>query len=182
MNVPGLHNVSNARAAIAVARHENIDFETISHALSIFKQSKRRYAEIFHKSGAVIVHDYAHHPTEILATLSVAKERTNGKLIVVFEPHTYSRTQYLWKEFCACFNGVDKVIFTPIYPARERSIFGITSENLAKAVQRTGVDATSVNSFEQAANKLQPYLAEGNTILILGAGTIVHLAEEFGLA
>ncbi|MBQ8468301.1 MAG: UDP-N-acetylmuramate--L-alanine ligase [Clostridia bacterium] len=181
LSVPGIHNVSNAMAAIAVARQECIEFETIKNALETFCQSKRRYQQLTHQSGAVVVHDYAHHPTEIAATLAVARARTRGKLIVVFEPHTFSRTQYLWKEFCECFVGADQVIFAPIYPAREEPINGVTSKNLAVAVSESGQNAIAAESLDQAHDMLLPYLQKDNTILLLGAGTIVNLAQKFGI-
>lgn len=180
LSVEGEHNIYNSLAAIAVALNEKIKPETIKLALKEYLPSKRRFNKLKIDGKALVVHDYAHHPTEIAANIKSAMHLTKGKLVVVFEPHTFSRTQYLWKEFTECFSGADLVLLTPIYPAREPPIEGITSDNLAKCIKN--VQANTAKNFEEAYNCLQRYLnCPDNTILILGAGTIVHLAEMFGI-
>lgn len=183
VNLPvfGKHNIYNSLAAITVAIKENIDYETIKSAIESYLPSKRRYQQIVHASGATIVHDYAHHPTEILATMNIAKNNTKKQLVVVFEPHTYSRTQYLWNEFCKSFDLTDKLFIPPIYPAREEPIEGITNITFANALCKHNVDAVATKSLKATFELLKPYLKPGNTILLVGAGTIVHLAEMFGI-
>lgn len=181
LSVPGRHNIYNSLASICVALKFKIGLKIIKAALKSYVPSKRRYQQIVHKSGAVVVHDYAHHPTELAASLQIAKQTTKNKLVVVFEPHTYSRTQYLWSEFCACFSLADVVFVPPIYPAREKPIKNITNVSLAKGISKSGTLAKATKSLESTYNVLQKYLKDGNTILLLGAGTIVHLAEMFGI-
>jgi len=181
LSVPGKHNIYNSLASICVALKERIPMQTIKKALASYVPSKRRYDKIIDKSGAVIVHDYAHHPTELSASMKIARATTKGKLIVVFEPHTYSRTQYLWREFCTCFNLADMVFIPPIYPAREKPIKGITNVTLARGIREAGKLAKATKSLKSTYNVLQKYLQNGNTIMLLGAGTIVHLAEMFGI-
>ena len=128
---------------------------------------------------AMVVHDYAHHPTEIAASIATAKKMCKGKLIVAFEPHTYSRTQYLFDEFAHCFNGVDKLFLCPIYAARENPIIGVTSNSLAAAIKQNGVDVQCENSLQLCFKQLMKYNKRKNFILLLGAGTIVNLCESF---
>ena len=127
----------------------------------------------------MVVHDYAHHPTEIAASIATAKQMCKGKLIVAFEPHTYSRTQYLFKEFSECFNKADKLFLCPIYAAREKPISGITSAELAKTIKDNGVDVQYKASLKDCFNSVQQYNKKGNFILLLGAGTIVNMCEYF---
>ena len=117
--------------------------------------------------------------TVLLDLRQTAKQITNKKLIVAFEPHTYSRTQYLWKEFCRCFNGADELVLCPIYAAREKPIEGITSSKLASKIKNTGLITHSVESLTECYDILKQFNKKGNTILILGAGTINTVAEMF---
>ena len=181
LSVPGRHNIYNSLASICVAIKEKIPLSTIKKALASYVPSKRRYDKVTTANGAVIVHDYAHHPTELSASMKIARATTKNKLIVVFEPHTYSRTQYLWKEFCACFKQADIVFVPPIYPAREKPIKGITNVTLARGIREAGKPAKATKSLQSTYNVLQKYDKAGNTIMLLGAGTIVHLAEKFGI-
>ena len=180
LSVEGKHNIYNSLAAISAALNEKIDINIIKLAIKQYRPSKRRFNKLKIKNGALIIHDYAHHPTEIKASISTARAITAGKLVVVFEPHTFSRTQYLWEEFTKCFAGADYLILTPIYPAREEPIKNITSKRLSKEI--ANIDTCYADNFKTAYNKLMPYTNNSNdTILILGAGTIVHLAEMFGI-
>ena len=181
LSVPGKHNIYNSLASICVAMREKISLNIIKKALASYVPSKRRYDHLKTERGATIVHDYAHHPTELVASLQIARATTNGKLVVVFEPHTYSRTQYLWNEFCTCFALADIVFVPPIYPAREKPIKNITNVSLAKGIAQAGTPARATKSLNSTYNVLQKYDKEGNTIMLLGAGTIVHLAEMFGI-
>ena len=164
LSVPGKHNIYNALASICVALKYKISVKTIKKALESYVPSKRRYDKVTTANGAVIVH-----------------ETTKNKLVVVFEPHTYSRTQYLWSEFCTCFSLADVVFVPPIYPAREKPIKNITNVSLAKGIAKAGTQAKATKSLKSTYSVLQKYLKDGNTILLLGAGTIVHLAEMFGI-
>lgn len=178
LSVCGYHNIYNALASIGVALLENIDIFSIKRALKNYRLPERRY-ELVKKKHATIIHDYAHHPTEIAAAIKTAKSMCKGKLIVAFQPHTFSRTQYLFDEFSKCFCGVDKLFICPIYAAREKPIAGITSENLAKAVAKNGVDVQAVADLDDCKHCLDAFDKKGNYILLLGAGSIVNLCSKF---
>lgn len=178
LSISGYHNIYNALASICVALLEDIDISAIKFALQNYNLPQRRF-EVVSKQHATIIHDYAHHPTEIMSSIKTAKAMCKNKLIVAFQPHTYSRSQYLFKEFSKCFSGIDKLLLCPIYPAREKPIDGITSENLAKAIIKNGVDVELVDSLQSCKLELQKYNKRGNYILILGAGNIVELCKEF---
>lgn len=178
LSISGYHNIYNALASICVALLEDIDISTIKLALKNYKLPQRRF-EVVSKKHATIIHDYAHHPTEIVSAIKTAKAMCKHKLVVAFQPHTYSRTQYLFKEFSKCFCGADKLLLCPIYPAREKPIDGITSDNLAKAIIKNKVDVESLASLQECKDRLEKYNKQGNYILILGAGNIVELSKEF---
>ena len=178
LSVSGKHNIYNSLSAICVAICEGISIAHIKTALKSYKSSERRF-EYIKGTKATVVHDYAHHPTEIKASISTAKKMCKGKLIVAFEPHTYSRTKYLFKEFSECFYEADKLYLCPIYPARENPIKNITSPKLTQAVIQNGVDAQYCESLQDCYNKLQEYNKKGNFILLLGAGTIVNMCKSF---
>lgn len=181
LSVPGLHNVSNSLAAAAVALKEGISPAVIIMALNKYTSSLRRYQFVANFCGAQVIHDYAHHPTEIAATINASNggETIGHKLHIVFEPHTYSRTQYLFKEFLTCFKGADTIILPPIYPAREQPIPGVTSEHLAEALQTKGYNAIAVDSLQEAYVKLKDIVCPGDKVLLLGAGTIENMCKMF---
>ena len=128
INMPGKHNVQNCLAAIALALDLNIPFATIVQAVKTFKGIERRFSYNGLFRGAEIFDDYGHHPKEILNTLKVARNRAKKKLTVIFQPHRYSRTHKLWDDFVDVFasGGVDNLIITDIYPAREKPIPGVS--------------------------------------------------------
>ena len=181
LSVPGLHNVGNSLAAAAVALKEGISPQVIVLALSKYTSSLRRYQFVANFCGAQVIHDYAHHPTEIAATINatIGGGDSFNKLHIVFEPHTYSRTQYLFKEFLTCFKGADTIILPPIYPAREQPLPGVTSENLAKALVAKGYNAYAVDSLQAAYLKLKQIVSLGDKVLLLGAGTIENMCKMF---
>ena len=128
--------------------------------------------------GAEVYDDYGHHPTEIAATLKGAKATTNGNLICVFQPHTYSRTAALADKFAECFADADKVIFADIYAAREDNVYGISSQRLAELV---GDKAMYGESFDAIAATLKHIAQEGDTVVVMGAGDIFKLFACLGL-
>lgn len=178
LSVVGKHNVYNSLAAAAVALNEGINIETIKLALGNYTASKRRFQVLGKFNGVRVIHDYAHHPTEIAATIAAAKQKI-GKLYVVFEPHTYSRTKCLWQDFLKCFTGAEKVILPPIYPAREEPIKNITSSHLARALCSHGQPAQSAESLKDAFAIVTSLAKKGDTILLLGAGTIEKMCSLF---
>lgn len=179
LSVSGKHNIYNSLAAISVALKEGIQINIIKFALANYKASMRRFQFVSHYNGAIVIHDYAHHPTEIKANLITAKNMCKNKLHIVFEPHTYSRTKYLWQDFVNCFKGTDTLIIPPIYAAREEPIANITNQNLVKAIAKTGVNAIKANSLSDAYSILKNLVSKGDIVLLLGAGTIENMCEMF---
>ena len=169
LSVPGIHNVSNALAAICSARCCNVSIVAIKDGLLAFTGVKRRFEKIgTHPTGAQIIDDYAHHPDEIIATLKSAKAVAKGKVICVFQPHTYSRTKALLKDFASSLSLADKVILAPIYAARETNTYGISSDDVAHLID----GAVSLGSFEEIREHLLKVAGKDDLILTMGAGDI----------
>ena len=178
--VPGKHNIYNALAAITVALELNIDFEKIAGAFAKFKNANRRFQFKGEANGITVVDDYGHHPTEILATLSAAKNGSGGRrTVVIFQPHRYSRTQELMNEFALAFNNADMLFVTDIYAASEKPIEGITAESLTEKIKLYGhKNATYIGDIESAPEKVLPILQAGDLVITLGAGSITKLSEQ----
>ena len=177
LSVPGEHNIKNALASIAVCCELGLDLNICSEGISEFYGTKRRFEKKGTLNGAVIMDDYAHHPTEIKATIEAAKKLEKSKIKVIFQPHTYSRTRTLWDDFVNCFDGVDELILTEIYPARE--VFdGITkSEDLAEDIKKHGINVKFMDSFDKICTYISETSAEGDVIFTMGAGDVVKIAE-----
>jgi UDP-N-acetylmuramate--alanine ligase len=180
MPVPGKHNVYNALAATAVALELEVPFEKIAEAFATFKNANRRFQFKGEAKGISVVDDYGHHPTEILATLSAAKNGSGGRrTVVIFQPHRYSRTQELMNEFALCFNNADVLFVTDIYAASEQPIEGITAEILTENIKQYGhKNVQYIGDVESAAEKVMPFLQEGDLVITLGAGSITRLSDE----
>lgn len=178
--VPGKHNVYNALAATAVALELEIPFEKIVEAFAGFVNANRRFQFKGEANGISVVDDYGHHPTEILATLSAAKNAAVGRrTVVVFQPHRYSRTQELMDEFALAFNNADVLFLLDIYAASETPIEGITAEVLTENIKRYGhKNATYIGDIETAAEKVVEHLQPGDLVITLGAGTVTRLSDE----
>ena len=177
LNVPGNHNILNALATIAVSRALGADINKAAEGLAEFKGTHRRFEHRGELNGAVVIDDYAHHPTEIKATLSSAKMLPHNRIICVFQPHTYTRTKTLWNDFLTAFKDADKVIITDIYAAREQYDGETRADNLAAAIAQTGTDATYIKDFEDIADILKKNAAENDIIFTMGAGTITELGD-----
>lgn len=179
LRVPGLFNVYNSMAAIAVAREMGMDFESIKRGIDLFQGVHRRLEIKGVIDDIVIVDDYGHHPTEIKETLQAARQIWKGKITVVFQPHRYTRTQALFKEFLSVFNDADSVILTDIYAASEKEITGIHSEILCKAIKEAGhPDTVYISDFGMIVKRLSEKLNPTDTILTLGAGNVWKIGEE----
>ena len=178
--VPGQHNVYNALAATAVALELDIPFERIAEAFTTFKNANRRFQFKGEAGGITVVDDYGHHPTEILATLSAAKNSAGGRrTVVVFQPHRFTRTQELMDEFALAFNNADALFVLDIYAASETPIEGITAEVLTDNIKRYGHKNVSyLGSIETAAATIVPFLREGDLVITLGAGNVTRLSDE----
>ncbi len=179
--VVGRHQIYNALACVAVCLHLGLSVEEIKCGLENFSGIKRRFERVGDVNGATIFHDYAHHPTEIQANIKATKKFTKGKVFVVFQPHTFSRTRDLWKEFVTCFDGADEVCIFKIYPAREYPIDGIDEKSLSEAIGFCGVKSTSLSSFGELKEYLNARCREKDVVLILGAGDIEDFCEEISI-
>ena len=172
------HNVTNALFAVAVAKYYGVPNKVIMSALENFAGVKRRFEEIGWKNGVQVVIDYAHHPKEISSTLVGAKKITKGKLFVVFQPHTYSRTKKLFEEFVPCFDLADKLYLFKTYPAREKYDKDYNARTLAKEISKHK-KCLYFSSFEKMKKSIQKEMVEGDTLLVLGAGDVDHFAKYF---
>ncbi|MEO0292718.1 MAG: UDP-N-acetylmuramate--L-alanine ligase [candidate division WOR-3 bacterium] len=179
INLPGAHNVINAIAACSVARELGIDGENIKRGITSCTGIARRFEKLGFEKGILVIDDYAHHPREIEATLSGARAGWNGRIIAVFQPHLYSRTILLKKEFGKAFFQADKVIITDIYPSREEPIPGITGEIIKEQCKNFGhKDVEYIEKKEEIPEFLIPQLKEGDMVILLGAGNIYEIGKE----
>ena len=178
LRVPGQHNILNALAVVAVCDNWGADMSLVKTGIESFHGAARRFEKKGEICGATIIDDYAHHPTEIKATLAAAKPFVKSRLWCVFQPHTYSRTKKLWNEFCESFDLVDELIITHIYAAREK-FDGVTSpERLAEDIKRRGVKVRFVDDFSDIENLLKKELKDGDTLITMGAGDVVNIADN----
>jgi len=179
LNIPGRHNVLDAMACIVTGLTMGVPFEKIANGLAAFHGAKRRFQTKGRMNGIWVVDDYAHHPTEIAATLKAAKETKPGRLICAFQPHRYSRTQLLREEFGKAFVSADLLILTDIYAAGEAPIEGITGETILSEVRRqSGQDVIYLPKREKIATYLQQEARDGDLVITMGAGDIYKSGEE----
>ncbi|HEX8434965.1 UDP-N-acetylmuramate--L-alanine ligase [Archangium sp.] len=175
----GAHNALNALAVIAVAEEMDIPLDVVRSALSEFGGVQRRFTVRGEVAGVTVVDDYGHHPTEVQATLAGARRAFGKRLVVAFQPHRYTRTHDLLKEFATSFNDADVVYVTSVYAAGEERIPGATGDALAEAVRAHGHrDVTFVEKRTDLARTLLPRLREGDIVLTLGAGDITQVGPE----
>jgi UDP-N-acetylmuramate--alanine ligase len=180
LQVPGHHSVLNSLAAVAVGLELDIPFVTIAAALAQFQNADRRFQIKGEKRGVLVVDDYGHHPTEILATLSAARGSCDRRIVAVFQPHRYTRTQALEEEFARAFYHADTLVVLPIYAASEEPIPGVTGERLVAEIKRFGHrDVSYAQDFAAAAKLLREKLREGDLLITLGAGDVWRLGDEF---
>lgn len=171
--VPGRHNVLNALAAVALGRELGIAWSHIAQALGGFYGAERRFQVRGEVKGVTVVEDYGHHPTEIAAVMAAARPATRGRLIVAFQPHRFSRTQFLLDDFGPAFAGADAVVLTDIYPAGEEPIPGIDLDSLAKKVgAEFRGDLQAIKSLDDVPVALARQARPGDLIVLLGAGSI----------
>ncbi|HYP53626.1 MAG TPA: UDP-N-acetylmuramate--L-alanine ligase [Pyrinomonadaceae bacterium] len=180
LHMPGLHNVYNALAAVAIGLELEVPFETIAKGLSEYTGVNRRFQHKGEAGGVLVVDDYGHHPTEIRATLVAAKLGSAGRrMVVLFQPHRYSRTADLLDEFARSFNTADVLMITDIYAASEDPIPGVSAESLVEAVHRYGhKDARYVGSVDDAVRALLEEVRPGDMVITLGAGSVSRVGEQ----
>jgi len=173
LGIPGRHNVLNALAAIVVADAAEVDFQLVSRALATFAGAKRRFENKYLSPSLRIIDDYGHHPTEVAATLQTARSLNPKRLVVVFQPHRYSRTQKLADDFGKALQAADQIFVTDIYPASELPIEGITAQTIVDAVESNGdVKAEAVGEISTAHYRVGNALKEGDLLITLGAGNV----------
>ncbi|MDO8436440.1 MAG: UDP-N-acetylmuramate--L-alanine ligase [bacterium] len=178
LSIPGRHNVLNAMAAILVGLSLGLDFKKIAAAIKYFAGAKRRFHLRAEAGGVTLIDDYAHHPTEIKAVLDVCANCEKKRLIVIFQPHRYTRTKFLAEEFGRCFNGADKLILTDIYAASERPIRGVSVRSIYDRVRANGVKDVKVIERDKIAGHVMDLKKRGDMVVVLGAGDINKVADD----
>jgi UDP-N-acetylmuramate--alanine ligase len=178
-HTPGVHNVRNAAAAAAVALYLNVASDLIREGLAKFAGVGRRFDIKGIVKDITVIDDYGHHPAEIRATLDAARGCKFSRLLVLFQPHRYTRTQHLWDEFCRAFNQADMLVLTDIYPASEAPIPGVTSEGLANAIRGAGHKSVYYcRSIQEATEYLLRQARSGDAILTIGAGSVSRASND----
>jgi len=179
--MPGRHNVQNALAAVGVAAELGIPDETIARGFEKFHGVKRRFTKVGEIDGVTVIDDYGHHPVEIKAVLSAAREAAEGRVVAVVQPHRFTRLQSLMEEFQLAFNDADIVLVAPVYPAGEAPIDGVSHEALVEGLKARGhLGAQAVADADEVCRHLRDLAAPGDMIICLGAGDITKWAA--GLA
>lgn len=179
LNVPGMHNVTNALAAIALAVSLKIPAADIQKGLFSFTGADRRFQYKGEKNGVTVIDDYAHHPTEIEATLTAAKKFPHKRLVLVFQPHTYSRTKAFLPEFARVLSQADLIVLADIYAAREKNTYGIHSRDLLEELEKSGKECFYFPSFKEIETYLEKNCMHGDLLITMGAGDIVNIGEHF---
>ena len=179
LKAPGVHNVRNALAAVAVARRFGVDWATIERGVAEYAGIDRRFETVGEAGGVLFVDDYAHHPTELEATLRAARADHPGRrLVAVFQPHLYSRTRDFAREFGAALALADVAFLTDVYAAREKPIAGVTGEMIAAPAREAGVDLRYVADRAEIVDAVAAELRPGDFCLTMGAGNLDEAARE----
>ena len=177
LHVPGMHNVLNATGAFAAAREMGVEPNVIAAALESFPGVERRF-QVKSRVGVTVIDDYAHHPTEIRATLSAAKGANFRRIFVIFQPHRYTRTFHLFDDFARAFNLADSVLILDIYPAGENPIEGITTQALIEKIKSFGhKNAIYAPDFEMIESYIVATAKDGDVVIVMGAGNVTKLSD-----
>jgi len=178
LRMPGLHNVSNALAAVVVGQELELDFAVVKRGLEDFQGIQRRLEIKGKQGGIVVVDDYAHHPAEIRATLDAARRGWDERILAVFQPHRYTRTQLCFEDFLGAFHDADSVIVTDIYPAGEKELVGVHAKRLAEGIRRQGhKEVLYMQEFPEIVSHLSEVCHAGDMVLTLGAGDVYQVGE-----
>ncbi len=178
LNVPGMHNVTNSLAVIALAKEMRLSDEDILAGLLSFGGADRRFQYKGKVDGVTIIDDYAHHPTEIRATLTAAQNYPHDRLVLVFQPHTYSRTKAFLEDFADVLSLADVVVLADIYAAREKNTFGISSRDILAKLRERGTECHYFPSFTEIENFLLKNCVNGDLLITMGAGDVVNIGEH----
>lgn len=176
--VAGNHNVSNALSTIAVADELGISLEQIQKGILSFTGTDRRFQYKGERNGFTIIDDYAHHPTEIRATLTSARNYPHREIWCIFQPHTYTRTKAFFHEFAEALSLADHVILADIYAARETDTLGVSSEALAEEIRKLGTDSYYLSSFEAIENFVLGKCIHNDVLITMGAGDVVNIGDS----
>ena len=177
LGVPGLHNVYNSLAAIAVALLLDASLSSVQDALLNFHGTNRRFEKKGELNGFTIIDDYAHHPAEIRATLNSAKNYPHNRLTVIFQPHTYTRTKAFLSDFADALSTADLVILADIYAARETDTLGISSDDIRKLIEDKGTECLYIPSFDEIQKTVLKRCTEKDLVITMGAGNIYEVGE-----
>ncbi|HEZ7989049.1 MAG TPA: cyanophycin synthetase, partial [Ruminococcus sp.] len=178
LSVPGAHNVSNALAAIALSTTLGLDEESILTGLDKFGGADRRFQYKGKVNGVTIIDDYAHHPTEIRATLTAAQKYPHDRLVLCFQPHTYSRTKAFLSDFARVLSMADIVVLADIYAAREKNTIGISSKDLLAELQKNGQESYYFPSFDEIEKFLSEKCINNDLLITMGAGDVYLIGEH----
>lgn len=178
LSVNGDHNVSNALAALAAADQLNVPVEVSKKGLKEFTGTDRRFEYKGEINGVTVIDDYAHHPTEIKASLSAARHYPHREIWCIFQPHTYTRTKALFHEFVEALSHTDHIILADIYAARETDTLGISSKDIAAALKEKGADAFYFGTFKDIENFCLENCKKGDLLITMGAGDVVNIGEN----
>ncbi len=178
LNVPGDHNISNALSAIALCVEMGIGYQHIQAGLAKFGGAHRRFEIKGTFKGATVVDDYAHHPTEIRASLSAAANYPHNRVFVCFQPHTYTRTLSFLDAFAEALSAADVVVLADIYAAREPDIYGVSSKDISDRIQSLGTEAHYLGSFEACENFLEKNIVNNDLLITMGAGNVYLVGEN----
>ncbi|MBQ8663999.1 MAG: UDP-N-acetylmuramate--L-alanine ligase [Eubacterium sp.] len=178
LSVPGEHNVSNALSAIAFGCEAGFSKEDITAGLLAFGGTVRRFEVKGHLGNVTVVDDYAHHPTEISATLTAAKNFPHDRIICVFQPHTYTRTKAFWKDFAEALSKADIVVMADVYAARETDTLGVRSEDLANDIAKLGTESYYFAGFDEIENFLLEKCMNNDLLITMGAGDVYKIGEN----
>jgi UDP-N-acetylmuramate--alanine ligase len=172
LSIPGVHNIINALAVLALAYHLKQDLQQAAEALKYFKGVNRRFQIHFSDQEYVVVDDYAHHPTEIRATLKATKNATAKRVVAVFQPHRFTRTKQLYKDFGKAFADADVIIITEIYSAGEKPIAGVSARLIVDEIEKTGKRVIYSPDFNTVQEHILTIAKPGDMIITIGAGNI----------
>ena len=178
LSVPGAHNVYNSLACIAMCTNYGIDKYTIKSALRKFSGASRRFELVGSYNNISVYDDYAHHPSEILATSKALQKKNFRQSWVIFQPHTYSRTKELLDDFAKALLDFNNIIITDIYAAREKNTYGISSQDLVRKIESLGKKAVYIQDFDEIATYVKERACPNDIILTMGAGTVVDVSKK----
>jgi UDP-N-acetylmuramate--alanine ligase len=186
LNMPGSHNVLNATAAVAVACDEGLQDDAMQQGLAQFAGVGRRFTQVgevaFPGGKALLVDDYGHHPTEVRATLESARQAWPGRrLVMIYQPHRYTRTRDLYEDFVAVLSSCDVLVLLDVYPAGEEAIAGADSRSLTRSIRQRGqVEPIFAEQIEDVPQLLCGIVEEGDVVVTQGAGNVARLAQDLG--